>query len=270
MVLLVFLGLLKHLQETFPKGSATQSGHFAKNCGNPPGLETARFSFSQGRRAGVWRPTGPKRAKTVPRIVSLLSEGGGDRSLRHPLCPPTQKIKCFSKAQQKQTYSIRPISAANILQKKNLIFCFWQNGFFAGFLFLSRRIFFRGFCCRILSPHFCGKKSPEESSRKVPDKILQIIYNKNPRQFSAEGPCLSSLAQFYSKNGPPKSAPKFCAHFLLFCSPQIFFISPKRAKNAVFSFETGPQCRQQIGVKANLFVNMAIFCLFYSIFSEGS
>ena len=54
--------------------------------------------------------------------------------------------------------------------------CFWAAGFFRGF---SRRIF---------SPHFCGKKCPEKSSRKIPGKILQSLYNKNPRHISAEGP----------------------------------------------------------------------------------
>ena len=38
------------------------------------------------------------------------------------------------------------------------------------------------------SPHFYGKKCPENSSRKIPGKILQNLYNKNPRQLSAEGP----------------------------------------------------------------------------------
>ena len=40
--------------------------------------------------------------------------------------------------------------------------------------------FFRGFSRRIFSPHFCGKKCPEKSSRKIPGKILQNLYNKNP------------------------------------------------------------------------------------------
>ena len=35
---------------------------------------------------------------------------------------------------------------------------------------------------------FVGKKCPEKSSRKIPGKILQNLYNKNPRQLSAEGP----------------------------------------------------------------------------------
>ena len=55
----------------------------------------------------------------------------------------------------------------------------WQNGFFADFYFWAAG-FFRGFCRRIFSPHFCGKKCPEKSSRKIPGKILQILYNKNP------------------------------------------------------------------------------------------
>ena len=64
---------------------------------------------------------------------------------------------------------------------------FWQNGFFVDFYFWAAG-FFRGFCRRIFSPHFCGKKCPEKSSRKIPGKILQNLYNKNPRHISAEGP----------------------------------------------------------------------------------
>ena len=40
--------------------------------------------------------------------------------------------------------------------------------------------FFRGFSRRIFSPHFFGKKCPEKSSRKIPGKTLQNLYNKNP------------------------------------------------------------------------------------------
>ena len=35
---------------------------------------------------------------------------------------------------------------------------------------------------------FVGKKCPEKSSRKIPGKMLQNLYNKNPRHISAEGP----------------------------------------------------------------------------------
>ena len=44
--------------------------------------------------------------------------------------------------------------------------------------------FFADFLPGSFSPHFCGKKCPEKSSRK----ILQNLYNKNPRHISAEGP----------------------------------------------------------------------------------
>ena len=64
---------------------------------------------------------------------------------------------------------------------------FWQNGFFADFYFWVAG-FFRGFCCRIFSPHFCGKKCPEKSSRKIPGKILRNLHHINPRHMSAEGP----------------------------------------------------------------------------------
>ena len=63
---------------------------------------------------------------------------------------------------------------------------FWQNGFLADF-----NVRAAGFCRGVVAgffSHFCGQKCPEKSSRKIPDKILQILYNKNPRQFSAEGP----------------------------------------------------------------------------------
>ena len=56
---------------------------------------------------------------------------------------------------------------------------FRQNGFFADFYFWAAG-FFRGFSRRIFSPHFCGKKCPEKSSGKIPGKILQKLYNKNP------------------------------------------------------------------------------------------
>ena len=71
--------------------------------------------------------------------------------------------------------------------KENVRLGFWQNGFFADFYFWAAG-FFRGFCRRIFSPHFCGKKCPEKSSKKIPGKILQNLYNKNPQHISAEGP----------------------------------------------------------------------------------
>ena len=47
---------------------------------------------------------------------------------------------------------------------------------------------FCGFCRRIFSHHFRGKKCPEKSSRKIPGKILHNLYIKYPRHISAEGP----------------------------------------------------------------------------------
>ena len=44
---------------------------------------------------------------------------------------------------------------------------------------MSRRIFSRIFSPDFFSS-FCGKKCPEKSSRKIPGKILQNLYNKNP------------------------------------------------------------------------------------------
>ena len=55
------------------------------------------------------------------------------------------------------------------------IFIFEPLVFFADFL--------AGF-----SHRYYGKRCPEKSSRKIPGKILQKLYNKNPRHISAEGP----------------------------------------------------------------------------------
>ena len=65
---------------------------------------------------------------------------------------------------------------------------FGRTDFSRIFIFEPPDFVCRGFCRQISSPHFCGKKCPEKSSKKIPDKILQILYNKNPQQFSAEGP----------------------------------------------------------------------------------
>ena len=56
---------------------------------------------------------------------------------------------------------------------------FWQNGFFADFYFWAAG-FFRGFSRRIFFLIFVGKSAQKKSSRKIPTKIFQILYNKNP------------------------------------------------------------------------------------------
>ena len=73
-----------------------------------------------------------------------------------------------------------------------------QNGLFADFYF-SATAFFRGFSRRI-----CGQKCPEKSSRKIPSKILQNLYNQNPRQISAEGPGQQQL--LLTSQEPPQTA----------------------------------------------------------------
>ena len=93
---------------------------------------------------------------------------------------------------------------AHFSASKSLRVGFRQSGFFADFYFRAAG-FFRGFCCRIFSPHFCGEKCPEKSSRKIPGKILQNLYNKNPRHISAEGPGQKSQKTFENEFGtvPP-------------------------------------------------------------------
>ena len=60
------------------------------------------------------------------------------------------------------------------------------------------------------------------------------------------------LTQFYSKNRPPKSAPKFGAIFTSFVplKPSSFPRKRHKKKKRCFSFETCPKCRRQIGLKA--------------------
>ena len=60
---------------------------------------------------------------------------------------------------------------------------FWQNGFFCGFLFLGRRIFFADF----VAVSFLWKNSPEKSSRKIPGKILQVYITTIPNIFLQRG-----------------------------------------------------------------------------------
>ena len=85
---------------------------------------------------------------------------------------------------------VRPVLISDL--RKHYVRCdlrvgFWQNGFFTDFFFLATG-FFRGFYRRMFSPHFCGKKCPDKSSRKITGKILQNFYDKSPRHISAEGP----------------------------------------------------------------------------------
>ena len=68
--------------------------------------------------------------------------------------------------------------------------------------------FFRGFSRRIFSPHFCGKKWPEKSSRKIPGKILQNLHNKNPRHISAKGLGLRDMLQGWGLEGWGLGLPK--------------------------------------------------------------
>ena len=58
----------------------------------------------------------------------------------------------------------------------------WQNGFSRMFIFGPP-----DFLADFFSSFLWGKM-PGKSSRKIPGKILQNLYNKNPRHISVEGP----------------------------------------------------------------------------------
>ena len=116
-----------------------------------------------------------------------LSQG----SWTEPLC--CEFANCFSGHWNLRIAGLRRFARiARTLWKVRV--GFGQNGFSADFCFWAAR-FFRGFCRRIFS--FSWEKCPERSSRKIPGKILQNLYNKNPWRISAKGPgqemCFFSL-----------------------------------------------------------------------------
>ena len=98
----------------------------------------------------------------------------------------------FCKKKETSVEGQNKLSKKKIGQEKNRVFfrrthrvCrrtlrvgFWQNGFFSDFY--GPPDFFADFLAGFFSPRFCGKKCPEKSSRKIPAKILQNFYNKNP------------------------------------------------------------------------------------------
>ena len=74
-------------------------------------------------------------------------------------------------------------SSCEILQNmQNFRVGFRQNGFFVDFYFWAAG-FSRGFSRRIFPPHFCGKKYPEKSSRKIPKNPPKFIQQKSPTHF---------------------------------------------------------------------------------------
>ena len=90
---------------------------------------------------------------------------------------------------------------------------FWHNGLFSRiFIFGPPDFFFFGFSRRSFSPHFCGKKWPEKSSRKIPGKILQNLYNKNPRHISAERPGQNTLQDFGGNSLRCEYMPRLYSH----------------------------------------------------------
>ena len=104
------------------------------------------------------------------------------------LCADTLCVALQASSSQRRAQGVADMGGVVNLVAPYRVIAVWQNGFFADFYFWAAG-FFRGFLGRrIFSPHFCGKKCPEKSSRKIPGKILQKLYNKNPRHISAEGP----------------------------------------------------------------------------------
>ena len=79
-------------------------------------------------------------------------------------------------------------------QAQNVRVGFWQKGFFADFCWWAAG-FWRGFCRRIFSSHYCGRKVPRKIlPRKSPAKSSQIYTTK-------------SLTHFCRGAGPQKCAP---------------------------------------------------------------
>ena len=124
-------------------------------------------------------------------IQILVSDRRQDRAqclrydLKKVVCDPVLDLP-EKKENQDTRQKIRNAKSCNPHSSSVRVGFCWTD-FFADFSFWAARLF-RGFCRWIFSPHFCGKKCPEKSSRKIPGKILQHLYDKNPRHISAEGP----------------------------------------------------------------------------------
>ena len=171
-----------------PGGVQNQAGKNSKNAFQPVPVPKSTFP--------LW-PSWPHRTPQTPKQLKSQKSDSKVTFGAHPKVTPkvTQKwlksdqsdpkvTQKWPKSHFWVTFGVTLAWAPKVTLKSLFRVGFWQNGFFADFYFWAAG-FCRGFCRRIFSPHFCGKKCPEKSSRKIPDKILQILYNKNPRQFSA-------------------------------------------------------------------------------------
>ena len=71
----------------------------------------------------------------------------------------------------------------------------WQNGFYAGFYFLSRRIFLRIFSPDF-SSHFVGRSAQKNPPGKSPAKSSKVIQQKSPTHFCrGAGPKIAGAIQ---------------------------------------------------------------------------
>ena len=151
------------------KGSETSS------CGGEKGLRLPRSLGRSMRKEGVSDPFPHRKRESQ----TLFPTAKGETSY----IPKTPQRKS-------------PQRNASLWKRGKVRVGFW---IFRGFLFLGCRIFSRIWCRRISSPHFCGKKCPEKSSRKIPGKILQKLYSKNPRH--------TFLQRGQAKKRPPGPPP---------------------------------------------------------------
>ena len=98
-----------------------------------------------------------------------------------------------------------PNFPAKNLKKSPTSFCRSAGRrFFTDFFTFCPTGLFHGFCRRIFS-HFCGRKCPEKSSRKIPGKILQNVFQqKSPTIFcrGARPGWLQEVSHDFLGNGP--------------------------------------------------------------------
>ena len=89
--------------------------------------------------------------------------------------------------QQKTAIAVTPLPESTpSLNSQSIRVGFGRTDFARIFVFGPPDFFLRGFCRQIFSS-FLREKCPEKSSRKIPGKSLQNLYNKIPRQVRNSG-----------------------------------------------------------------------------------
>ena len=127
---------------------------------------------------------------------------------------------------------------------------FRQNGFFADFYFWAA-----GFFSRIFSPDFFSsffwEKCPEKSSGKMPGKILQNLYNKNPPTHFCRLPRPRNLRKIFCNDPFPndpitqRTQPYWKHYGIVNHCAVVFLLRPPKLLRCEPFFESRDACNFQ-------------------------